>query len=36
MFVFQLQQVMQDQARENEGLHDALRAERDIYVNLNG
>ena len=34
--LFQLQQVIQDQARENEGLSDALRAERDIYANLNG
>ena len=35
-YVFQLQQVIQDQARENEGLSDALKAERDIYANLNG
>ena len=34
--VLQLQQVIQDQARENEGLSDALKAERDIYTNLNG
>lgn len=31
----QLQQVLQEQAQETQGLNEALRAERDLYINLN-
>ena len=33
-FCFQLNQVLQEQAKENQNLQDALRAEKDLYIHL--